>query len=640
MMRLQRCRSRLGLVGLRAYMLRLQCLLGVLLCMALGCGAVAGIPDVDEKETGVNGSEQCGATGSSCSVTAQCGCDVGERCVAGEGDRALQTQCTRTQGFAEASEFCETNEECKTGLHCFQGLCRPYCSSAQVAGASDTSGSGCEDGSCVVVMENPDVAQSSLEVCAARCRNDGDCEQDQYCGLDDVCVGCARDREVDQCDPLGAQCGCAIGSTCVWREEGTTCVEPGTLAAAQACSRVSDCEAGSTCYLGVCAAFCDPTTDCYDAKNCDLLSPGVAACTPSCDPLVENSCSEGLSCVGEGRCVQPQSPCPAGRVEDGVCDGPAPFGTGICAAHTDDEADCCDVQAFGDSANCDPLRQCGCGSSDSSCGAYIAEDNSVETYCRDVGTKQEGDTCDLNVECGLGLTCLFGICTSYCDPGASNNCFGGNGLCLEEGDEGLYGVCLWRCDASAQETGCADGLRCVSWSRADFCVDPYDPCPERYQGDEICDGPSGSQLCVSDEDDPVDCLGGCPPGSEPPDGLDCNPLGQCGCQTGEACYISSGANSEVVGACLEQGTVDVGGDCVAANDCAEGTTCLLNTCDTFCRPDVQGDCEAGFTCIFYDNIPNVGICHRGCDLATGDGCEAGQTCTSVGGEGNEFGLCI
>jgi hypothetical protein len=143
-------------------------------------------------------------------------------------------------------------------------------------------------------------------------------------------------------------------------------------------------------------------------------------------------------------------------------------------------------------------------------------------------------------------------------------------------------------------------------------------------------------------------------------GLGCDPSNRCrnyccavgtgdGCPQGEAClveYRDSNDESLGVGLCQECDACDP----VTSDGCDVGRACYPATSDGACRlclaPRVNGnvgavctthsDCRVGLGCL--GGTPQR--CARFCSVATGDGCEVGDTCTAIGYTGlPDLGFC-
>lgn len=109
---------------------------------------------------------------------------------------------------------------------------------------------------------------------------------------------------------------------------------------------------------------------------------------------------------------------------------------------------------------------------------------------------------------------------------------------------------------------------------------------------------------------------------------------QCGCTTGQSCYLVGAARM-----CAASGSAPEGASCTNANDCAAGNVCLnfapttpaVQMCIHHCA--VDGDCAGGGLCIGQINdgtgaaIPGVRTCTRSCDPINQTGCAAGLECT-------------
>ncbi len=98
---------------------------------------------------------------------------------------------------------------------------------------------------------------------------------------------------------------------------------------------------------------------------------------------------------------------------------------------------------------------------------------------------------------------------------------------------------------------------------------------------------------------------------------------QCGCDTGEGCYLSSGAG------CLPAGVGPVDAACEYNDDCVPGTGCMgsggLGACRPYCYS--AADCESGERCIRLGAAGGAaGICEPLCDPLGDTGCPSGRQC--------------
>ncbi len=180
-----------------------------------------------------------------------------------------------------------------------------------------------------------------------------------------------------------------------------------------------------------------------------------------------------------------------------------------------------------------------------------------------------------------------------------------------------------RCELGACVAGtpptCDDGVACTR----DSCVEPSagtTPSCDYLRDDSLC--PAG-QSCGA-----TGCISAC--GESP-----CRLVApQCGCGTGQGCYLAGTTRS-----CNPAGSAAEGAACAAVNSCAPGLACLnvsrsttaVNQCMRFCASDA--DCSgAGSICVYTIDdgaggmVPGVRVCSRGCDPITSAGCTTSASC--------------
>ncbi|MSP92446.1 MAG: hypothetical protein EXR79_11715 [Myxococcales bacterium] len=95
---------------------------------------------------------------------------------------------------------------------------------------------------------------------------------------------------------------------------------------------------------------------------------------------------------------------------------------------------------------------------------------------------------------------------------------------------------------------------------------------------------------------------------------------QCGCPSGQACYLPTGAP-----VCRPAGATTPGGACTQDNDCRAGSVCITglptgNHCAILCGLGVPQSC-ASAVCM-PTGLPGVGACMVACDPVTQTGCGA------------------
>lgn len=118
----------------------------------------------------------------------------------------------------------------------------------------------------------------------------------------------------------------------------------------------------------------------------------------------------------------------------------------------------------------------------------------------------------------------------------------------------------------------------------------------------------------------------------------CDLLTGAGCEAGEACYlIAPSMDAAAVPTCAPAGTATEGMPCEFANSCRDGLVCLADgVCRRACCGGSSATCMPGDFCSGFADAPGAGFCltPSGCDFVAQTGCEAGQTCTLISGDGS------
>ena len=330
------------------------------------------------------------------------------------------------------------------------------------------------------------------------------------------------------CDPV-SQCGCGPGEHCLLRttngKNTSFCGQRGTAPGGAYCDDSQDCGEGVGCVSGVCALLCDPSREdcaCSDDGSCKgYCAPSAGDygfCFPFCDFAANSGCVAGQVCAiaFETRrtvCLVPNDADSCTR-NDGNCDGPS--GTRQCARDIDDAADCCaspaDCCPSGccpsiPDAECDPIAQCGCADG-LRCQATRLNGR-MTAKCSAPGDVPIGARCQNTQSCVGGANCVNGLCLPYCDlaseqcgcdPAGDVSCAG---YCFSINAPGV-GACFRRCDFDAN-TGCPSDQVCSGiFDATGVCTTTFSPeaCPKN---NNRCDGPSGTRLCASDDDDAAEC---------------------------------------------------------------------------------------------------------------------------------------
>ena len=185
-------------------------------------------------------------------------------------------------------------------------------------------------------------------------------------------------------------------------------------------------------------------------------------------------------------------------------------------------------------------------------------------------------------------------------------------------DDGLTCNGTERCELGACVSGtppiCDDGVACT----VNQCVEPgtctYTPDHGLCGAGFTCDMTAGCTATCSD--------------------TPCRLISpQCGCPTGQGCFLSGTTR-----ACANLGTLAEGDPCSTATDCSAGTMCLnagdsttvFNICTRHCATD--SDCATDSLCVYELNdgtgtpIPGVRLCSHACDIVRQTGCTAGTYC--------------
>ncbi len=190
-----------------------------------------------------------------------------------------------------------------------------------------------------------------------------------------------------------------------------------------------------------------------------------------------------------------------------------------------------------------------------------------------------------------------------------------------ECDDGLACNGVERCEGSRCVGGapmvCDDGVPCTS----DACVEPgtcaYTPDSSRC---------APGQTCIV-----TGCTGGGGSCSESP----CRLLpAQCGCPSGQACYLGGTTRS-----CQTPGVAGEGAACSDAMRCAAGLDCVdmssvmgrpTPMCLRYCGSDA--DCTGPGSICFWELGDGTGgsagatVCTRSCDPVSNTGCPSGTMC--------------
>jgi hypothetical protein len=574
----------------------------------LVCDAGSGICRHDPPQLG----ETCGllvpcADGLAC-FAAQCVkpgaaggvCDplVGNSCQSGLVCDAGSHHCRHDP--PQLGETCGLLVPCADGLACFAAQCvTPGGSGTScdpLVADSCSGGLVCDLGSHTCRHDPPQQGETcgllvpcadGLTCYAARCVTPGSsgtacdplvttsCEAGLLC--DPGSFTCRHDPP-----ELGETCGllvpCADGLACF----AAQCVPPG--AAGEHCDPLvaDSCQSGLVCDGGSFSCRHDPP---QLGETCGLLVPcaGGLACYAAqcveqgdsgaaCDPLVADSCRQGLLCDLGSRTCRHDPP-----REGETCGLLAPCVTGLACV----EATCRMPGAANDPCNLLVPDSCQSG--------LVCDVNT--SRCRH-NPPLAGESCGL-AQCSGGLTCLDSTCMqpgvagAHCDPLVGGSCI--TGLVCDafaqvcRHDPPVYGercgpavpcdqgVCdaIGECRHTVPELGepCGLGVSCI---------------PEL-----ACAGPAGvAGRCVVPAKLGEACLG----------------IGRGSCETGLVC--------DIAGTCRHD-PPQRGEPCGQFVNCATGLACdavIAGHCDTprvigeACAGFGQGNCATGLTCnlVFED----------------------------------------
>jgi hypothetical protein len=399
------------------------------------------------------------------------------------------------------------------------------------------------------------------------------------------------------------------------------------------------------------------------------VGPLATACVPSGDaaeftPCAPNGmleCGVGLGCFGS-ELEDPDGP------EDGGCmawcipGDPLPAGCSECIPYTEEVGTCaeCSVieQDCPDGSQCHPVNEL------------------LGGVCTEYGPGGDGDPCSVSEpaeSCQEGYLCIENDedlleCVQICDL-ANPVCDDPDKYCIDVGllDEnvpnGQLGLCIETdqqfCDPEADPTTCAPGQQCIEMSPGlGLCADDCDPmngenaCAGNYACWPTWDGApymvpffAGNGICGAGCVDNAGC------GGETClllDGLEmdgicgvtCTPASPTECEAEETCVPTPG--DPLVGACILGGAScdpAVPDSCVGVSQPACVALDGLPTegaCMPPCFVQDPAGCEgAPLDChAKTDPMWHSGSCFGqadACDPIAQSGCDAGQTCTVMGG---------
>lgn len=444
---------------------------------------------------------------------------------------------------------------CAAGQVCSAGACAASCSGVDGTVCGEKQAQYCADiydspfdcGGCGTTCGSGTYCTQGI--CRARCGG----LASQLC--DGICVDLQTDLE--SCGGCGH--ACPSGQVCYGGDCVATCGFPyltcgaGTaghcanlLEDVQNCGACGqDCAVGSVCAQGQCAA------DCRSGTACPGLCVGAQTDSQNCGACGV-VCPEGAHCNGFGECST-------------VC------GLGFNLCGSGPGASCTNVQA--DTQNC---GACGspCAAGESCVGGGCTAgplDAGV-----DGGTADDGADGGAPCGCGLGLTCIAGVCHSQsCEALACASGFAClDGGCVQDGCTGISCPSSETCgNGQCFPTSCA-GVACdggACWQGG--CVTPRCAglvCP----AGQICAAGICQPGCASGCTAPHVCLAGA-----------CQP----GCTIAGQAYGLGTLNPANYCQICDPAT-DPGGwtGINAGNACAGGNVCTNGLCASGCAIDLTG----------------------------------------------------
>jgi Cys-rich repeat protein len=225
------------------------------------------------------------------------------------------------------------------------------------------------------------------EDCATTCASNADCAEGEFCGFEaGLCGGdgtCATrpDACIALYDPV---CGCdgqTYGNACNAASAGVAVATDGECATTT-CTSNADCAAGQACINGLCEIGsdegCASNSDCAQGESCvnGECTASNTGCAENADCGDDEFCAFAEACGGTGACSTMPEACIA--LYDPVCG--------------------CDGTTYSNSCYA------------ASAGASVAYD----------GECQVANTCNANVDCAQGETCVDGMCVGSA-PGCTSN---------------------------------------------------------------------------------------------------------------------------------------------------------------------------------------------------------------------------
>jgi hypothetical protein len=443
------------------------------------------------------------------------------------------------------------------------------------------------------------------------------------------------------CKTLVAGDACGSLTTvnpCSWRgtvvNGGNNCPNPpGGSSACFPCATSADCSGGFPICVGGACVSCTGDNGSGATAPCPITTPACTngLCT-QCSATNATACTgAAATCdVATGTCAGCNGDKGSGATR--ACRSgaaPACLPSGLCVECSATNTSSC----TGNAPTCDTASNtCAACNGDNGTAATQACPTSANPYCNLTGGGVGScGKCATVADCAVGhagLTCTAsGACANVCTTDA---------MCAPNGF-------------------CTDALVCVAKAANGQLL------PSAAPVNATCTVANGARACTSGVCDTVDNLCGLPNGSTcgpPPVNAECRSGicsaadNKCGAATGDPCVAQTDCRSLI---CPPSNKC---GNC--ATDTACGTTTsgkvcddLAKLCENGCRGTGGNGCAAGLHCTSTDAtigkcVPcltdancgsatsgqvcnDVDACQSGCRGSGGNGCAAGETCSSADG---------
>jgi MYXO-CTERM domain-containing protein len=487
---------------------------------------------------------------------------------------------------------------------------------------------------------------------ATQCET-GNCVDGVCCNT--ACGGGARDLQ--SCSNIYGVVPGLVNGTCTTLTVGNAC---GSLVSVNPCTwRGTTVNNGNNCPNppgGASACFpCTGPADCSGAFPICSTAGACVACDGDNGSGSPAACpASAPACTVDGSCVQCTS------TNTSACSST----TAACDLATNTCAACNGDNGSGAPRSCPTSAARAC-LPDGSCAACSATN---ATACS--GTSP---ACDASSHTCVACNGDFGTgATAACATGTDPYCFstgsvGSCGKCTGDGDcVGHPGGSVCNLTTGACGAACVDDTTCAAgqWCAAGACIAKTpngQPLPNIAPINGSCTAGNGARVCQSGVCDTGDNLCGLPNGvtcGPPPNDLICragvcSPTDNlCGLPAGSPCTDPQDCRSNVCPPSALCGTCSTDANCGGP---ASGQICddLDKTCKPGCRGTGGNGCMAGQLCTSTTTVVGscvqciddtscgsatsgqvcnpAGTCQAGCRGSGGNGCLPGQTCSSQDG---------